>query len=211
MIGARECFTGHPMVQAARLVTDTPHLRLKLVDALRRTAIHCDRRSLNVACALGTKKQRQHRDILRLAQARQAVLGDERSAYLFDRAAARLGPLLEQLLDALSLSHTRQDRVDVHSVALAQAREPLGEVVHGRVDRAADQELRVGRARGSADDVDDVPVRALEHWPEQAAKANAAEELEREAVLPRLLGKSEERARTRGACRVDQDVAAAML
>src|SRR5262249_794588 len=66
-------------------------------------------------------------------------------------------------------------------------------------------------ARGSADDVDDVPVRALEHWPEQAAKANAAEELEREAVLPRLLGKTEERARTRGACRVDQDVAAAML
>ena len=51
------------------------------------------------------------------------------------------------------------DDVDIDVVAVAERGEALGEIRHRRVDRAADQEIRPRRARGAADDVDDVAVR----------------------------------------------------
>ena len=53
-------------------------------------------------------------------------------------------------------------------------------------------------------------MRVPQHWPEQAAQADTAEELERKAVLPGLFVELQEGAGPRGASGIDQDVAAAM-
>ena len=101
------------------------------------------------------------------------------------------------------------DDVDVDVVAVAQADEAFREIGEGGVDRATDQEFRPGRARRAADDVDDAAMRRLQERPEQPRHAHRAEELEREAVGPCLVGKRQEIAAARRARIVDEHVAAA--
>ena len=98
--------------------------------------------------------------------------------------------------------------VHVDIVPIAELREPLREIGHRGIDRAADQKLRVRGARGAANDIDDGALRRLQQWPEQPGEPHAAEEFQRKAVEPDGIGQIEEGSRARGARIVDEHVAA---
>ena len=121
--------------------------------------------------------------------------------------AARRGLLAEEVGGPVGRRAPRVDGVDVDAGALAEHREPLGEIGHRCVDRAADQEIGAGTSRGAADDVDDVALRRSQHRPEQPTEPHAGEEFEREAVLPDRVGEVDERARPCRARRIHENVA----
>jgi len=55
-----------------------------------------------------------------LAQSADALLGDGVAACLIRRDTGSLGPLFEQFLDAFRFGQSRQYRIDIHAVALAE-------------------------------------------------------------------------------------------
>ncbi len=120
------------------------------------------------------QKQRQLGDVLGLADAAQAALDQRLVAHLLHRLVLRLGELREQLLDAVGLRLAGMDDVDVDVVAVAERGEALGEIGEGRVDRAADQEVRSRRARGAADDIDDLPCASFSSGQNSRVSRTAA-------------------------------------
>ena len=101
------------------------------------------------------------------------------------------------------------DHVDVDAVAHAELGQSLRRIRQRRIDRAADGELGLRRARGAADDVDDVALRRLQHRPEQPREPDGGVILEREAVEERLVGQFQEIAGAGAPGVVHEDVAAA--
>ena len=163
---------------------------------------------MDVARPRAGEEQRQLRDVLRLADTAQAALAQRLGAHLLNCLALRLGELLRELLVALGLRLPGVNDVNIDVVAVAERGEPLGKIRHRRVDRATDQEFRPRRARGAADDVDDIAVRLLEQRPEQPRQPHRGMKLEREAVGPGLVRLLEELAALGGAGTIDQHVAA---
>src|SRR5262249_9864967 len=174
----------------------------------RRAAIDRDRGALDVARALRAQEQRERGDVLDLSDPACAALGERGGAQFLDRLTARGGALRQQLLLALGRGIAGVDHVDVDAVAHAELRQPLGEVRERRIDRAADQEFGLGRARGAADDGDDVALRGLEQQPEQPREPHRGEILERKAVKEGIVGELEEIAGAGAPRVVDQNVAA---
>ena len=111
-------------------------------------------------------------------------------------------------LQALGGNRAGVDRAHPHPVLKAAVSEHLGQVHEARIDRAADGKLGRPGAPADADDVHDRPLRLHEVRPGRAGAAHAAEELEREAILPVGLRKLQEVAALGGTGIVDQRVEA---
>ena len=158
-----------------------------LVDPRCLAAVDGYGRALNVPCPLRAEEERQLGNVLGLAETLQAGVPDLLGTNLLYRVPGRRSTLREQLLDAIGLGQPRQDGVDVDAAPLAEAGQGLREVGHRRVDGTADHEPGIGRASGTAIDVDDMPACRLEHRPEQPAEADTAEEFEVEAIAPELV------------------------
>src|SRR5689334_9606387 len=126
---------------------------LSLEQPRRRPAIDRDRGTLDVPGFLAGEKHSEVRDILRLADAAGAAFDDRFLSHLRRRFSLRLAELLEQGDDTIGLDHARVNDIDVDVVAVAHRGDALGEIGKGGIDRAADQEIRSGRARRAADDV----------------------------------------------------------
>ena len=154
------------------------------------------------------QEQRELGHILRLADAAQAVLRHQLLARLIRRDAARLRALLQQRNDAVGLGQARMDHVDVHAVLLAEPGEPLGEIRHRGIDRAADRNSASGVRAAPPMMLTTWPSRFLQHRPEQFREPHAGEIFQREAVVERLVGQFEEIAAARRARIVHQHVAA---
>ncbi len=108
--------------------------------------------------------------------------------------------------EAFGLDQAGVDRVHPHAFLDADVRHRLGEVQQCDIHRAADGELRRSRARADADDVDDAAVGFAQMRPGGARGADIAVELQRETVLPVVLGQREEIGALGGAGVVHQDV-----
>src|SRR5206468_13077216 len=130
-------------------------------------------------------------------------------ANLLRRFALRGRALLNQLLGPLGCRLAGMDCVDMHAIADAESREPLGEICRRGIDGAANEELGLDGARRAADDVDDMALRSLEQRPEQSGQTHRPEEFQRKTIKPELVRKLEKISRPRRACVVDQNIAAA--
>src|SRR5690606_30467841 len=113
------------------------------VHAGRCAAVDRDTGPLDVARPLACEEDGELGNILGRAEAAQAILGHRACPYFIRRGVEGYGALVEELFDPLRLGEPGQDGIDVHAVAHTDAGQPLAEVGEGRVDGAADQELRV--------------------------------------------------------------------
>src|SRR5262249_46574661 len=183
-------------------------VRAASIESGRRAAVDRDGGALDLSRALGAQEQCERRNILRGRHAPRPALGDGGGANLIDRLAECRRALLQQLLGALGRGLTGMDRIDVDTVAHTEPRQPLGEVRGRGIDRTADQELGLDRARRPADDVDDVAFRRLEQRPEQSGQPHCAKEFQGDPAEPELVGQPREIAGALGAGIVDEHGAA---
>ena len=116
--------------------------------------------------------------------------------------------LLDQLLGSFGRRLAGMDCVDVHALARAKPREPLGEICRRGIDGAANEELGLDGARRAADDIDHMALRRLEQGPEQPGQTHRPIEFQRKTIEPELVRKLEKISCPRRACIVDQNVAA---
>ena len=139
---------------------------------------------------------------------RDAAFGDDVGAHFGRGLALRLRELLEQLLDPIGLGHAGMDDVDIHAFAVAEPRQAFGEIRHRGIDRTTDQEIGIRRTRRAAHDIDHMTLGRAQQRPEQPGQAHRAEEFQRKAVEPRIVGQFDKISATRRAGIVDQHVAA---
>ncbi len=163
---------------------------------------------MDMARLVAAQEGDKGRRVLGLAKAPDALGLHPLGTNLVDAAVLVTRPRFQKLLQPLGLGLAGIDPVHIHVILKTLTGQRLAEIRQRRIDRAANHEFGVRRARRAADNHHDSAMRGDKRWPEQARKSDPGVEFQGKAVDEISIILVREYAAPGGAGAVNKDIAA---